>query len=306
MPGKDLVIGLVNIMPRQAMQATERHFNTLLRNGIGTRGVQIKLFTFQPKDVALRQNDEVAYQGIDALSNSSLDGLIVTGTEPSAATMTMEPHWKQLAALVDWAAECTISTIWSCFSAHAAVFRLDKIVRQALPEKLSGVFECVQHSEHAITSQMPKRFLVPHSRYNTLSEDMLNEAGYTILSRSARTGPDMFVKRHKTSEFLFFQGHPEYGQSTLLGEYARDVARFAAGRKAIPSDLPENYFEEDSAAALRTLTNRLRSDRTLLDVFNWPSLKMVDPSWEPPARLLYAGWLSYIAERKSICVKLAA
>ncbi len=301
MSDKDIVIGLVNIMPRQAMQATERHFNTLLRNGIGARGVRIKLFTFGPENVAPEtQTDDGAYQGLDALLGSDLDGLIVTGTEPRAVAMNRQPRWNELAALVDWAADNTISTIWSCFSAHAAVFRLDQIVRQPLATKLSGVFECTTLAEHSITAQMPERFLVPHSRYNTLDGARLSDAGYTILSGSPCTGPDMFTKQQKNSAFLFLQGHPEYGQSTLLGEFNRDVTRFALGETSTCPRLPENYFQEDSAAALLSLTNQMRSDPASLSRFHWPAVKTAAADWQTPARLLYAGWLSYIAERKSI------
>jgi len=44
------------------------------------------------------------------------------------------------AELIDWAEGGTISTLFSCLAAHAAVLQLDNIVRRPLPKKLSGVF----------------------------------------------------------------------------------------------------------------------------------------------------------------------
>lgn len=302
----DIVIGLVNIMPPPAMQATERHFNTLLRNTIPARGVRIQRYTLHDDTGISHRHADAGHEGIGALLNSSLDGLIVTGTEPRAAAMTDEPLWDRLTTLVDWAAENTISTIWSCFSAHAAVFQLDRIARQPLPGKISGVFECAKFAEHAVTSRMPERFLVPHSRHNGLDENKLRNAGYTILSGSPRTGPDMFLKQRENSEFLFLQGHPEYGQSTLLGEYNRDVTRFALGQKQICPQLPENYFPADSANALLALTNQLRADPSSFNRFNWPAVQTDYSNWQTPARLLYEGWLGYIEERKSLRRELPA
>ena len=40
----------------------------------------------------------------------------------------------------------------------------------------------------------------------------------------------MFVKQTR-SLFIFFQGHPEYEETTLLREYRRDVGRFLRGQQ---------------------------------------------------------------------------
>ena len=128
--GTTISIGLVNMMPKATMPTMAARYERLL----------------VAEDVALRcfapGGADAGCEPIEALWNARLDGIIVTGTEPRADNMTREPAWPLLRELVDWAADNVVSAIWSCFSAHAAVYRLDGLPRQRLPDKLSGVFSC--------------------------------------------------------------------------------------------------------------------------------------------------------------------
>jgi homoserine O-succinyltransferase len=49
---------------------------------------------------------------------------------------------------------------------------------------------------------------------------------------------------------VFFQGHLEYTETTLLKEYRRDVDRFIHGRQPHHPTLPCGYFTAEGAAAL--------------------------------------------------------
>jgi predicted flavoprotein YhiN len=42
------------------------------------------------------------YRGTDDLLNSSLYGVIVTGAEPRAASLTEEPYWSTFGEIIDW------------------------------------------------------------------------------------------------------------------------------------------------------------------------------------------------------------
>jgi homoserine O-succinyltransferase len=198
-PGRDdaIVIGLVNAMPAAAMRSAERQFRSLLEARSGPGAIRLRLF-------ALTDNDARPdhYEHLDALWNTRIDGLIVTGTEPRAADIARESCWPAMARVIDWADRNTISTIWSCFAAHAAVFRRDGIRRTTLPRKLSGVFTCAKSADHPLTANAPAEWTVPHSRYNTLDERDLLDAGYETLSRSPLVGADMFCRRGKKSLFL--------------------------------------------------------------------------------------------------------
>ncbi len=84
------------------------------------------------------------YADIADLGRLHIDGLIVTGAEPIAATLPEEPFWNDLTAIIDWAEANTRSAIWSCLAAHAAVLHLDGIERQRLDAKCSGIYDCAK------------------------------------------------------------------------------------------------------------------------------------------------------------------
>jgi len=293
-----IVIGLVNNMPPSAMAATTKHFTDFVRLATHEGEVRFRYFSLSN----FRRGDDY-YEDIDALWKSNLDGLIVTGAEPRAASMTGEPLWPMLKRLVDWAGENTISTIWSCFAAHAAVFRLDGLKRQRFDEKLSGVFQCTKVAEHSVVSAAPPQWPVPHSRYNTISEDLLKQSGYTVLSRGPQIGADTFLKQSHNSLFLFFQGHPEYGRETLFREYCRDIDRFLSGQRRSYPKIPEGYFTQDIIGRFATLEEKaLRAPSAeLLFAFDESLATATEHSWQEPAQRWSSGWLSYIAAQKSKC-----
>lgn len=292
-PG-DLVIGLVNNMPSAAKRATERQFADLLTTASQALNMRITWFVLEtlssPWDAALGM-----------LREARPDGLIVTGAEPQSAVMTDEPFWPVLARLVDWAGDHTISTVWSCLAAHAAVFRLDQIRRRRLPQKLSGVFTCTRAADHALLADAPSRWPVPHSRYNTLNETELHNKGYTILSHAPGVGADSFVKQSRTSLFLLLQGHPEYGSVSLLYEYRRDVRQFLVGQRDRYPDMPEGYFEQDTTSALASLREQAvrKPNLDLLASIDAATAVAPERSWHAPAVRLYASWLSYLGEQKA-------
>jgi homoserine O-succinyltransferase len=198
---------------------------------------------------------------------------------------------------VDWAEEHTISTVWSCLAAHAAVLHIDGVGRIALPEKLFGVFECKKASDLPVLAGAPSRWCVPHSRYNGLSEDALVSRGYHTLSRSPDAGVDMFVKERK-SLFFFLQGHPEYDAGALLREYRRDISDFLAGERDSYPEMPRGYFGHCAAASLGAFRQRARRNRSADLLSSFPAAevkgKSAQAAWRETAVLLYTNWLSYL------------
>ena len=147
------------------------------------------------------------YCGIEELWGSHLEALIVTGAEPRDPLLTEEPYWQTFTRLIDWAQTNTISTIWSCLAAHAAVLHMDGIARRQLADKRSGVFECMGVSPHVLLTTVSPRIRVAHSRWNELSEQSLTACNYTILTRSAQAG----VRRVRPADkqpFCLLPGSP--------------------------------------------------------------------------------------------------
>jgi homoserine O-succinyltransferase len=300
-----LTIGLVNNMPDAALDATERQFIALVRAASPGVIVRFKLFSVPeiPRSAQARAALVTRYRNVSELWDTHLDGLIVTGNEPRAASLRDEPYWPSLIKLMAWAEHNTDSTIWSCLAAHAAVLHADGIERELRQEKLFGVFHCDVVRWHALSTGVPSRLPVPHSRHNDLPAAALNAAGYRVLSRSAATGADMFVGRDRgASLFLFFQGHPEYDADSLAREYRRDVGRFLRGERDNFPALPQGYFDDEASKLIGDFCTRARTERTERLIRHFP-MKAIEGglqnTWQAPAIGIYQNWVAYLQERKA-------
>ncbi len=288
-----LVIGLVNSMPGEALEHTERQFRGILGAAARNVSVRIRLFSLDPPTQAAASR----YEHAAAIDPDDIDGLIVTGMPPRAASLHDEPCWKALTALVDLAAERGIPTVWSCLAAHAAVLYLDGIERRPLGEKLSGLYACTRtRDDHPMLARLPRRWRVPHSRYNELSADALTACGYDILSSSPEAGVDLFARR-AGALFLFCQGHPEYDAAALLREYRRDVRQFLIGARESYPAMPHGYFSpgvSESLAAFRAEALRARAPETMTHFPFAVCEADLAHSWRNLAHGLYANWLAYL------------
>ena len=300
-----MTIGLVNNMPDAACEATERQFLDLLRGATSNAVVHLKLFSIAdvPRADHVRRELAARYRDISELWDTRLDGLIVTGTEPRAANLKDEPYWATLAKLVDWARQNTVSAIWSCLAAHAAVLHAEGIARRPLQEKKFGVFDCEIASIHPLTTGMKPRLRVPHSRYNDLPQRALAAGGYRLLTRSTAAGADAFVREEQGgSLFVFFQGHPEYETDTLAREYRRDVGCFLRGKQQHYPAAPEGYFNDAATALVNDFRARAVGDRraSLMDDFPFAALEpALENTWRRSAIDVYENWIVYLKDRKA-------
>jgi homoserine O-succinyltransferase len=297
--GDPIVVGLVNNMSDAALRTTEQQFRSLLSAPLSGRPVCLKLFFLPeiPRSDPIRLRFMQHYEPIDALWDSQVDGLIVTGAEPRTELLTDEPYWDSLTKLVDWAEDHTVSTIWSCLAAHATVRHLDGIDRRLLQKKLSGVFDCRKVVDHPILAGIPLEWGIPHSRYNGLPEELLASMGYRVLSTSTKAGADVFV-RERGSLFVFLHGHPEYRVDELFREYRRDVIRFLSGEQESYPALPEGYFGEDTAGLLTAFRERAIQQRSIDLIVDLPvhgaAEERLPYSWRNVAAKIFSNWLCYL------------
>ncbi|WP_407522149.1 homoserine O-succinyltransferase MetA [Methylobacterium oryzisoli] len=286
-----LTVGLLNNMPDAALAATERQFERLLGPGV-------RLLRFHLPEIARgpQAADYLAPRSApaDAMESAGLDALIVTGCEPRAACLTDEPYWAALTRAIDWAAEHTLSTLFSCLAAHAAVLHRDGIVRRRLPSKRSGVFACRATGRHPLLAGLPDPLPVPHSRYNDLPEADLAAAGYAVLTRSEEAGVDLFVKPGP-SLLVFLQGHPEYDSDSLAREYRRDLLRYRDGARSDRPHPPAHYFDPDVAADLAAFAARLAPGGHEEPP---PCRAPAHAPWPDAATGLVANWLALVAARR--------
>jgi len=294
----DLTIGLVNSMPDAALQATERQFMRVLRQAAGDIRIDFHCFSLPSvqRSQTAQWRVEKQYTDIADLDRLHIDGLIVTGAEPNAATLPEEPFWRDLTDIIDWAATHTRSTIWSCLAAHAAVKHLDGIERHRLPAKCSGVFDCVKVADHWLTKDIDSPLKVSHSRLNELRADDLTARGYQLLTQSRQAGVDIFAKQSR-SQFVFFQGHPEYDALSLEREYLRDISRFLAGTRDAYPPVPAGYFDPETETRLASFEQRARTARRPALSADLPERTLrQDLAPGAAATALFRNWLGYLCQ----------
>lgn len=297
-----IVVGLVNNMPDSALEATAAQFSRLLRAAAGPLTVELRLSYLPevPRGTDALERLGRAYWPVDELLQAPLDGLIVTGLEPKAARLTDEPYWHRLQRLLDWAEAHTASSIWSCLAAHAAAQILDGIERRRLGQKRFGVFEHSAYEAHPLVRGVRAPVFTPHSRWNELPLSALRTAGYTIISSSPENGADMFVRQGR-SLLVFFQGHPEYEETTLLKEYRRDVGRFLRGEQSHYPTLPSGYLSPEASGLLSKFREQAlsRPSTDLLASFPMDAVSAyLQSTWGAAAVTVYRNWLSLIAAAK--------
>ena len=300
---KCIHLGFVNNMPDTALEDTELQFFELLDIASGDVPIFLKLYSLTgvPRTDRGQSHLNQFYSGLDELWNDQLDGVILTGTEPRQPDLQQEPYWSALADVLDWAERNTVSTVLSCLAAHAGVLHSDGIRRSPLSDKRFGVFTSTRVSAHQLTRRAPPQMRFPHSRWNEVQENALTSCGYTVLTKSAQAGVDVFVKQKRKSLFVHFQGHPEYGAQTLLKEYRRDIKRFLRRERESYPTMPYGYFDATSAKLLAEFQQTVlaNANEAKLVLFPEAVVAVLQNSWQSSATCIYRNWLQYVLTRKA-------
>ena len=288
-------IACLNNLGDAGLESGERQIVDLLTAAAGARIVRLRFFSLPSIERGPRASSRLAdrYTDFADLMRSRVDGLIVTGCEPRAASLSDEPFWPGLTEVIDWAEHNTRSTIWSCLAAHAAVLHLDGIHRRRLPEKCSGVFAVERCREHPLLAGVRGTPVVPHSRHNDLAEPDLVAAGYDVLTRSSAIGVDAFVKRWR-SLFVYLQGHPEYDPDALRREYRRDVTCYLGGTLMTYPALPRGYFDDDGERAMMAFEMRALQRRDPELVLSFPDGASLRPWRRSLPLALFQNWLTHL------------
>jgi homoserine O-succinyltransferase len=281
-------IAILNNMSELGMPAAERQFGEIFT------GLPLRWFSLRPRD---------GYEPVETLLKlSHVGGLILTGLEPSAASLAEEPIFPMLARVIDWAADHSDSTVFSCLAAHVAAFHLDHISRVALPNKLSGLFRSWKLNNHALLRDFAPVWVAPHSRFNTLHASDLQYAGYRVLADSEHAGPDIIVKECGQSLFVLLQSHLEYDARSLMREYRRDILRFLTGERASYPEVPIDYFDDLTVEGFEALRHRaLRNPHPdiMIEIQTLIGNANLTCPWKINARRFYENWLALLAPASS-------
>jgi len=297
-------IALINNMPDPALEDTELQFFDLLDAASDDVPVVVKLYSLTgvPRTERGMRRLNSFYYGLDDLWDNPVDALIMTGTEPQQPSLRQEPYWGNLASVLDWAERHTISTVLSCLAAHASVLHGDGIERNRLGDKRFGVFEFPTHGGHPLGRNMAGTIRFPHSRWNEVRADALQSCGYTILTQSAESGVDCFVKMKKQSLFVHFQGHPEYQAHTLFKEYRRDIKRYLRRERETYPTAPIGYFGDEATNRLTDFRQKAMANRSEDAMEAFPETFLTSSlqnGWRASAVNVYKNWLGMVSEKKS-------
>jgi len=297
---RELHIGLLNMMPDKALEATERQFLRLV--GESNQIAQFYVYPFTLKEIQRgdegKAHIEQYYMNINAIKEQGLDALIITGANVVGAELSAQSFWKPLKEITDWAYDNVTSTLCSCLATHALLEFRYGLKRRPLPEKRWGVYpHRVVDKTHPLVTGVNTRFDVPHSRYNQVDRSQFEQAGLEILVESEEAGVHLAVSEDGF-RIVFCQGHPEYDANSLMKEYKREVGRYIfEGLNDYPQ-CPENYFSIRNTAILEEYRDRVMVARRLRNTPpEFPEHLIVptlDNTWHDSAEAVINNWIGKV------------
>ena len=297
---RELHIGLLNMMPDAAIEATERQFFRLVGEANPIAQFYLHPFTLDelPRGERARAHIDAYYEDFEQIKRDGLDALIITGANVSHPNLSEEPFWEPLTKVVDWAHENVTSVLCSCLATHAVVESHHGQKRTHMGDKLWGVFSHrVVAPQHPLVNDINTRFDVPHSRFNQITRQQFDTAGLQVLVESEQAGVHLGVSKDGLRT-VFFQGHPEYDTISLLKEFKREVGLFIAGKRKDWPPFPEYYFTLRSQAVFNEYRERAEAAMAKGDpIPDFPEelvLETLDNTWHDTAEAVIGNWIGLV------------
>ena len=292
---RELHVGLLNMMPDAALEATERQFFRLVGESNPIAQFYVHPFTLPtlPRGDAARAHIAAFYESFEAIRSKGLDALIITGANVTHASLVDEPFWQPLIEVIDWASVNVTSTLCSCLATHAVMqFKYGQTrIKQA--QKIWGVFEHrVTDARHPLVADVNTRFDVPHSRWNDISRAQFDAAGLHVLVESDAAGVHLAVSKDGLRT-VFFQGHPEYDTVSLLKEYKRDALLAASGKLPAWPPFPQRVFSHQAQGLLAEYGLRVRAGEAL-DFPEALVTPLLDNTWHDTAEAVIGNWVGCV------------
>ncbi len=297
---RELHIGLLNMMPDAAIEATERQFFRLVGEANPIAQFYVHPFTLDElqRGERARAHIDAYYEDFAQIQRDGLDALIITGANVSHPNLSEEPFWEPLTRVFDWAAENVTSVLCSCLATHAVAEFHHGQKRTHMGDKLWGVYSHrVMLPHHPLVNDINTRFDVPHSRFNQISREQFDQAGLQVLVESEQAGVHLAVSADGLRT-VYFQGHPEYDTISLLKEYKREVNLFIAGKRGDYPPFPEHYFSLRSQAIFNEYRERVEqamaSGSTLPAFPEELVLETLDNTWHDTAEAVIGNWIGLV------------
>ncbi|MGR8929589.1 MAG: homoserine O-succinyltransferase MetA [Gammaproteobacteria bacterium] len=297
---RELHIGLLNMMPDAALEATERQFFRLVGACNQIAQFHVHPFTVEglERGPLAKAHIEKYYESFDQVKKDGLDALIISGANVTHDHLQEETFWEPLTEVFHWAKQNVTSTLCSCLATHAFIQNCYGVERTRLPAKRWGVFSHkIVDKHHPLVAEINSRFDVPHSRYNEVFQSDMEKHGLKVLVASQEAGVHLAVSPDGF-RVVFFQGHPEYDDISLLKEYKREVLRFYSGEREDYPPYPDHYFDAEALAILTDYAEHVKkakADKFPLEVM--PEAQIVDRldvTWRDSAKAVFNNWLGKV------------
>jgi len=297
---REMHVGLLNMMPDAALEATERQFFRLVGACNQIAQFHIHPFTINglKRSAQAQAHIDKYYEPFEKIKQDGLDALIISGANVTHPRLPEEDFWLPLTEVFTWAKENVTSVVCSCLATHAVMEFCYGIERTRLPAKRWGVFSHkLTERTHPLVAEINTRFDVPHSRFNEIFQSDMEKCGLKVLAVSKEAGAHLAVSQDGF-RIVFFQGHPEYDDISLLKEYKREVGRYYHGEAADYPPFPENYFNETVRQILSDYETHVRSarktGRTLDEFPENLILEHIDNTWRDTAKAVFNNWLGKV------------
>ena len=295
----EIHVGFLNMMPDQAIAATERQFLRLMgaHDQINCWFHPFTISGITRSDQALAHVNQY-YTDFAAIQSMKLDALIITGANVTQPLLVNESFWVELEKILLWAKQDIQSTVCSCLATHAAAKVFYGVDREHLSQKCWGVFEHeVVAPNHVLMSDVELNLAMCHSRFNDVSAQALAAHGAEILINSPHAGVQCAID--EKLGMLYFQGHPEYDDISLLKEYKREIARYLFQQREDYPPVPIGYFSEhalQTAEQFKQLVIDAQKQEDLLANFPEEELQaQLQNQWRQASLHIFRNWLHSLA-----------
>jgi len=292
-------IGFLNMMPDAAISATERQFLRLVG---ANNDVNCYFYPFNiagvTRSLEAKEYIDQYYVDYSELKTLSVDALVITGANVSQPLLQNELFWPQLVDVLNWAKDNVRSTLCSCLATHAAAKVFYGVDRQHLGNKCWGVFSHkVTNCEHRLVQDVQPQLQMCHSRFNDISAELFVMHGVDILIESEQVGVQLAAESDLS--IVYFQGHPEYDDISLLKEYKREIIRYITGELNVYPPAPENYFNQQAMQHIADYQSKVEhatNKQIMLDDFPEEELrKCISNPWKTSASKIFSRWVESVA-----------
>ena len=290
-----LKIGFFNMMPDAALTATERQFFRLLGS---SDNINCYVYPYRCDELDrsahahnyLKQH----YQPLPEIKYAELDALVVTGANITQPKLDQECFWEQLKNILLWSKSHLKSTLCSCLATHAAMQVYYGVARRHMGDKCWGLFEHnLSSPDHVLLAGVDKSLFMVHSRYNDISANDFLTHGIQPLVCSEQAGVQLAAEQDLS--VVYFQGHPEYDDISLLKEYKREIIRFLSHEREDYPPLPSHYFDLQATSVALEFRAAVESrPRDIKSIEDFPESLLeagIENRWQANARTMFSNWL---------------